>query len=70
VGVTQGQDVLTCPISTNNHQKTSICEVFLFEMMRDPTTVKMVTSDILHHFHEQALGPVPQRVNFLVGRCS
>ena len=33
--MSQGQDVLTCPTIANNHQKTSICEVFLFEMMRD-----------------------------------
>lgn len=66
----QGQDVLTCPTSTNNHQKTSISEVFLFEMMREQTTIKLVTSDLLHHFHEQAFRPVSQRVNFLVYRCS
>jgi hypothetical protein len=31
VGMMQGQDVLTCPNSANNHQKTSICEVFLLD---------------------------------------
>ncbi|EGK84174.1 hypothetical protein MicvaDRAFT_0341 [Microcoleus vaginatus FGP-2] len=66
----QGQDVLTCPTITNNHQKTSIGEVFLFEMMRDRARIKLVTSDLLHHFDEQAFRPVPQRVNFLVGHCS
>jgi len=66
----QGQDVLTCPISTNNDEKTSLGGVFLFEKMRDRTTIKVVTSDILHHFHEQAFRPVPQQMNFLVGRCS
>ncbi|WP_333030622.1 MULTISPECIES: hypothetical protein [unclassified Microcoleus] len=35
----QGQDVLTCPTIANNHQKTSTCEVFLFEMMRDRTSI-------------------------------
>lgn len=58
----QGQDVLTCPTSTNNHQKTSICEVFLLEMMRDRSTIKLVTSEILYHcqsdFYEQAGKPV------------
>jgi len=30
----QGQDVLTCPNSANNNQKTSICEVFLLDRRR------------------------------------
>ncbi|MEG4346717.1 hypothetical protein QUB70_26075 [Microcoleus sp. A003_D6] len=40
MGTMQGQDVLTCPTIANNHQKTSICEVFLLEMMmRDRSTI-------------------------------
>jgi hypothetical protein len=46
VGIMQGEDVLTCSTIANNPQKTSICGVFLLEMMRDRTTIKLVRYDI------------------------
>ena len=66
----QGQDVLTCPTSTNNPQKTSTGGVFLLEMMRDRTTRKLVASEIFYHFPEKAFRPVPQQTNFIVGHYS
>ncbi|WP_333423780.1 hypothetical protein [Microcoleus sp. F4-D5] len=55
----QGQDVLTCSTIANNHQKTSIGGVFLFETMRDRTAIKLARSQILHHCQESAFRPVP-----------
>ncbi len=39
----QGQDVLTClTIAHNNYQKTSICEVFLLDMISNPVTSELL----------------------------